>query len=173
MLSDDIIAAELEVCRQQRKQIQISKSKLREWGVALSHQEKALHALRQSQQKLAETQEELKPALRGVQLSLLRPDADGRMVAPLNIIGSGKKPDVQVLEEIFIAYGPLRRHDVVRRGQERGVAFKGKKRPMPVARDNLTASKRFALLGNNVWGLPNQEVPEHYSKGADPARNGR
>ena len=44
---------------------------------------------------------------------------------------------------------------------------------MQVARDKLSASKRFALLGNNVWGLPNQEVPEHYSNGTDPARNGR
>lgn len=65
MLSDEIIAAELEVCRQQREQIPISKSKLREWEGALSHQEKALYALRQSRQKLAEKQEELKPALRG------------------------------------------------------------------------------------------------------------
>lgn len=173
MLSDDIIAAELEVCRQQREQIQISKSKLREWEVALSRQEKALYALRQSQQKLAEKQEELIPVMRGVQISLLHPESDGRMIDRLNIAGSGRKPDVQVLEEIFIAYGPLHLHDVVRQGQERGVAFKGKKPPMQVARDKLTASKRFALLGNNVWGLPNQEVPEHYSNGTDPARNGR
>lgn len=82
MLSDDIIEAELEVCRQQRKQIQNSKSKLREWELAFSHQEKALHALRQSQQKLDEKQEELKPALRGVQMSLLHPDADGRRGRP-------------------------------------------------------------------------------------------
>lgn len=173
MLSDDIIEAELEVCRQQRKQIQNSKSKLREWELALSHQEKALHALRQSQQKLDEKQEELKPALRGVQMSLLHPDADWRMVDRLNITGSGKKPDVQVLEEIFITYGPMHLHDVVRRGQERGVAFKGRKLPMQVARDKLSASKRFALLGNNVWGLPNQEVPEHYANGTAPAPNGR
>lgn len=139
----------------------------------MSHQEKALYALRQSQQKLACKQEELKPDLRGMQLSLLHPDADSQFVGCINVTGSGKKPDVQVLEEIFISYGPMRRHDVVRRGQERGIAFKGRKPPMQVARDKLSASKRFALLGNNVWGLPNQEVPEHYSNGADPALNGR
>lgn len=108
-----------------------------------------------------------------MQLSLLRPAADGRRVARLNITGSGKKPDVQVLEGIFIAYGPMHLHDVVRRGQERGVAFKGRKTPMQVARDKMSASKRFALLGNNVWGLPDQEVPEHYANGTDPAPNGR
>lgn len=173
MLSDEIIAAELEVCRQKREQIKVAKSKVREWEIALSQQEKALSALRQSQRKLACKQEELKPELRGMQLSLLHPDADGRMIDHLNITGSGKKPDVQVMEEIFLTYGPLHLHDVVRRGQERGIAFKGRKPPMQVARDKMSASKRFALLGNNVWGLPNQEVPEHYSNGTDPARNGR
>lgn len=172
MLSDGIIAAELEFCRLQREQIKVAKIKVREWEADLSRHERALIALRQSQQKLASKQEELKPALRAVQLSLLHPDVDGRMIDDLNITGSGKKPDVQVLEEIFITYGPMHLHDVVRRGQERGVTFKGKKTPMQVARDKLSASKRFTLLGNNVWGLPNQELPEHHSNGVDPALNG-
>lgn len=160
MLKDEIITSELEICRQQREQTKYAKKKMREWEQALTRQEKALHALRQSQQLLEAKQQELAPELRGIQLQIFQPKTNQETIDRLNITGSGKKPDVQVLEEIFITYGPMHLHDVVRHGQERGVTFKGRKKPMLVARDKLTASKRFVLFGNNVWGLPHQEYAE-------------
>ena len=168
MLKDEIIAGELEICRQQREQTKYAKKKMREWEMALTRQEKALRALRQAQHLLEAKQEELAPELRGIQISLLNPKTDQEAIDRLNITGSGKKPDVQVLEEIFITYGPMHLHDVVRRGQERGLTFKGRKKPMLVARDKMTASKRFVLFGNNVWGLPNQEYAEAGTKEKNP-----
>ena len=66
------------------------------------------------------------------------------------------KPDVQVIEEILEMHGPLHIADVVRLGRERGIPFIGKRKPEQVARGKLGASKRFELLGNNVWALPHQ-----------------
>lgn len=70
------------------------------------------------------------------------------------------KPDTQIMEEILREYGPLHVADVVRIGQERGIAFNGngKKKITVLARDKMVGSKRFRLLGNNVWGLPGQEA---------------
>jgi len=71
----------------------------------------------------------------------------------------GRKPDVQIMEEIFREVGPLHVTDLVPIGQSRGMAFNGKKKASLQARDKLVGSKRFHLFGNNVWGLPDQELP--------------
>ena len=72
-----------------------------------------------------------------------------------------KRPDVQVIEEILHQYGPLHVSKIVQLGQSRGVSFAGNKKPAIMARDKMANCKRFHLFGNNVWGLPNQELPEH------------
>ena len=172
MLGDEVIQSELERCDYQLDQIQGLAKTLPGLRSALIRQKKTLLALRQSQQNLAERQGSVKTILREVQLSLFHPDTDSRMVDFLNVTGSGRKPDVQVLEENFLAYGPMHLHDVVRRGQERGIAFKGRKPPYQIAREKLSSSKRFHLFGNNVWGLPHQELPDHYY-GAESVLNVR
>mgnify|MGYP001573479630 CR=1 FL=1 len=75
---------------------------------------------------------------------------------------SGRKLDVEIIEEIFNESGPLHVTDLVPLAQSRGVAFHGTKKPTVMARDKMIASKRFHLFGKNVWGLPNQELPERY-----------
>lgn len=70
----------------------------------------------------------------------------------------GKKPDVQIIEEVFREFGPLHVSDLVPIVRSRGVPLKGKKKPTLQIRDKLFGSKRFHLFGNNVWGLPNQQL---------------
>ena len=67
-----------------------------------------------------------------------------------------KKPDTQLIEEILEQFGPLHVSDIVVYGGQRGVSFAGGKPPSQIASDKLHGSKRFVLLGNNVWALPSQ-----------------
>ena len=72
-----------------------------------------------------------------------------------------RKPHVQVIEEILREHGPLHVTDIVRYGRANGIPFRGTKKPEQLARDKLYNSKRFKLLGNNVWGLK----PDYNSNG--------
>jgi len=67
-----------------------------------------------------------------------------------------RKPDTQVIEELLKKSGPLHVSDIVAYGGQRGVSFEGTKPPNQMASDKLHSSKRFVLLGNNVWALPGQ-----------------
>ncbi len=79
------------------------------------------------------------------------------------------KPDVQIIEEILREYGPLHVANIVELGQERGVPFIGREKPTRMAVAKMFYCKRFKQFGNNVWGLPNQELPEQPTK---PSTNG-
>ena len=70
-----------------------------------------------------------------------------------------KRSDVQVIEDILRAHGPLHVTEIVRLGQEQGVMFKGSKAPRLMARDKMYGSKRYVNFGGNVWGLPGQTLP--------------
>ena len=72
-----------------------------------------------------------------------------------------KKPDTQSIEEILEQFGPLHVSDIVVYGWQRGVSFEGAKPPNQMASDKLHSSKRFVLLGNNVWALPSQVQASH------------
>ena len=68
---------------------------------------------------------------------------------------------LQIIEDIFREYGPLHVTDLVLFGQSKGISFRGSKKATLMARDKMYSSKRFKLFGNNVWGLPGQELPVH------------
>ena len=83
-----------------------------------------------------------------------------------------RKPDVQVLEEIFLQNGPLHLSDVVKLARSRGISLEGSKSPQLLLRDKLSNSKRFFLFGNNVWGLPGQNPDAMTGNTQQPIPNG-
>lgn len=163
MLSEKIVSEALLLCQNRRKAVQAMAKVLTDWETSLEKEEAALRTLSQ----VPRENETFERRFREAQLSF-----PGMGLPPAIEIGrsakgrkrkDGKKPDVQVIEEIFREYGPLHVTDLVPVGQSRGVSFKGSKKPPLMARDKMYSSKRFRLFGNNVWGLPNQELPERYT----------
>ena len=65
-----------------------------------------------------------------------------------------KVPYVRILEDILREHGPLHIKDIVAIAKLHGVPFNGNKTHEEQARDRLYNSKRFHLLGGNVWCLP-------------------
>ena len=76
---------------------------------------------------------------------------------PVSQIGVGKKQrgkiSTRVIQEIPQERGPLHVSDIVELGRQRGIAFEGRRKPEQIARDKFSASKRFELLGDNVWAI--------------------
>lgn len=77
-----------------------------------------------------------------------------------------KAPHVIIIENILRAYGPLHVKEIANLARMRGVPLNGTKTPAEQVRDKLTNSKRFHLLGGNVWCLPEQQEQRlHYMDG--------
>lgn len=163
MLNQKLITEELLLCQKKRKAIQTMASVLTEWDASLDKQEQSLKVLNE----IHRTNEAFEKRFREAQLTLpglgLPPAIEANTTARRRR-RNGKKPDVQVIEEIFREYGPLHVSDLVPIANTRGVSFAGSKKPVLMARDKMFGSKRFRLFGNNVWGLPKQELPERYVK---------
>lgn len=71
--------------------------------------------------------------------------------------GREGKPHVQTIQEILTEHGPMHVSDIVYHASQKGVPFRGKKKPEQVARDKMANSKRFVLHGDNVWGVKVRE----------------
>lgn len=136
MLSDQEIELEIQFYQEQLDVLEERRSSI---AAAQSH----LMALRDERRKIAVlTSQDL------------RMSTEREAVTTSNEV---RKPDVQVMEEIFREHGPLHIADLVKLAQSRGVSFGNSKSPQLLARDKLNNSKRFVLFGNNVWGLPGQD----------------
>ncbi|MBI4282089.1 MAG: hypothetical protein HY672_01195 [Chloroflexi bacterium] len=168
MITESIAAEALLECQNKRKVIQEANKILTEWDASLAQEESALRTLVQ----VSREDDSFVKRSREAQLSLPGMGVPAKVPTAKSVQRrrrkDGKKPDVQIIEEIFREHGPLHVSDLVPIGQTRGVSFKGKKKPTLMARDKMVSSKRFRLFGNNVWGLPHQELPEHRNgKGHD------
>lgn len=165
METENTLSEDLLLCQKKRKAVQAIAQLMAEWDASLDQEESALRTLNQ----VASNAETFEQRFREAQLTLPCMGLP-KTVRPVFQISSrranlrGNKPEVQVIEEIFRLHGPLHVTDLVRVGQPKGILFKGSKRPTLMARDKMYSSKRFHNFGNNVWGLPDQEVPERYKK---------
>ena len=157
MLNEKIIAEALLTCQQKLEAIDQVAALVNGWRDSLQKEINVLRDLAQAYGAEAAYEQQYKD----VQLQF----PGMNVAADLYLKTRKRKPDVQILEEIFAVYGPLHVADVVKLGQEQGITFSGSKKPTAMARDKLNASKRFHLFGNNVWGLPSQEVQDDLANG--------
>jgi len=162
MMNEKMISEALLLCQNKRKAVQAMTQVLTDWDSNLEQEETALRTLTQ----VGHEGQTFEKRFREAQLRF----PGMGLPSSMEVIFStrpkrrktGKKQDVQIIEEIFLEYGPLHVTDLVPVGQSRGVSFKGSKKPTLMARDKMVGSKRFRLFGKNVWGLPNQELPNRY-----------
>ena len=162
MLTENTIAEALLLCQNKLKAVQAMAQLMTEWATSLTQEETALRSLNQ----VAHDSSTFEGRFREAQLSLPGmglPETVNHNAARARRKGKGgKKPDVQIIEDIFREYGPLHVTNLVPVGQSKGISFRGSKKATLMARDKMYSSKRFQLFGNNVWGLPGQELPEGY-----------
>jgi len=164
MLSEKILTETLLICQSKRKAIQAIKDAAVQWDTVLEQEETALRTLSQ----VARETDAIEKSFQEAQLSLpgmgLPSVAQPRATHGGIRRKDGKKPDVQVIEEILRELGPLHVTDLVPALRLRGVSLNAKKKPTIHVRDKMVGSKRFHLFGNNVWGLPGQELTEKNGK---------
>lgn len=169
MFTQKAITEALLLCENKRNRLREVSQLVKEWEADLEKEDNALRALSQvshAAEGYERRAKEVQLQLPGMALHQIievvsSPKTKGRKRK------DGKKPDVQVMEEVFRAHGPLHVTDLIPIAQPLGVSFAGKKKPTVMARDKLTGSKRFHLFGKNVWGLPGQELPHQNGHDAE------
>ena len=165
MLTEKDIAESLLHWQGKLKTVDHLSELLTEWKRSLEEGVNALRSLNQLDRAADAHENRFKEATQLSFPGLGLPDAIETAVHAIDRNPEdGKKPDVQIIEEIFREWGPLHVTDLVPIGQSRGVSFQGSKKPVLMARDKMCNCKRFHLFGNNVWGLPNQELPQRYKQ---------
>ena len=170
MVSVGDLTSSLTLCLKKRQSIRDQMDALTNLDIDLSKEEQALHVLIEVGPQRGNEERRVKqlqlafsgmnsPDKISTQISARRPSKGNR----------GKKPDVQVIEDILREYGPLHVTNIVQLAQPMGVLLSGSKKPTLMVRDKMVACKRFKLFGNNVWGLPGQELPgDVHSNGHTP-----
>ena len=160
MLSIGDLTSSLTCCLKKLQAIQDQLDALQHLHIDLKKEEQSLRTLIEVKPKISDHERMVK------QLQLAFPSMDSPdKISTQSSAGRrskgnrGKKPDVQIIEDILREYGPLHVTNIVQLAQPRGVSLIGKKKPSLMLRDKMVACKRFKLFGNNVWGLPGQELP--------------
>lgn len=189
MLTEKDITEELLHCQAEREKVEKYRKTLRDWCRqafgALKEQDSALRnrerLLRELPEARKETEQKEKQTI-GIQLeldSLVAFPSEAGIAPPPTygspVTGERRKPAVQVIEEILQEYGPLHVADITALSRACGVQLDGKKRkPQQIIKDKLATSKRFYLVGNNVWGLPHHAAqPETVYQSRNGATNHR
>ena len=138
---------------------------------AIAHAQKALEDLDEKNTLLVRALD----AVRQCELDVLRSERDamlkldkvrelaGPHVSRPNeqrrtpVAPGSRAPDVQVIEDVLRDHGPMHIRQLVPLVEAAGVSLSGRrKEPKELLRVKMLGSKRFHLLGNNVWGLREQ-----------------
>ena len=159
MVTEQMLAGPLELCQSKRKAIQAMQEVLTSWDTCLEQEERELEAVSRFAHVAGTFEKMFRDAQQGF------PGFQPNSVASTRPVrrrrrSKGRKSDVQIIEDIFRGHGPMHVTELVPLGQALGVTFAGKKKPSVMARDKMVGCKKFRLFGNNVWGLPNQELPQ-------------
>ena len=80
----------------------------------------------------------------------------------------GRKPNVQVFEEIVLDNGrPMHASDIAREAERRGVEFQGTNPKSRQVRNSLVGSKRFLNAGGNRWWVTSHRPPTASDNGEE------
>ena len=159
MLTEKDIAESLLHWQGKLKTVDHLSELLTEWKRSLEEGVNALRSLNQLDRAADAHENRFKEATQLSFPGLGLPDAIETAVHAIDRNPEdGKKPDVQIIEEIFREWGPLHVTDLVPIGQSRGVSFQGSKKPVLMARGQNVQLQTFPFIRQQRLGAPKSGI---------------